>query len=80
MSSMAFSSQSSKSPKNFFLTQLLAILLGAFGAHRFYVGKSGTGLLMLFTAGGFGAWWLLDIVIVTIGKFTDAEGKTIRPR
>lgn len=80
MSSMAFSSQSSKSSKNFFLTQLLAILLGGLGAHRFYVGKIGTGFLMLFTVGGGGAWWLYDIVIVTIGKFTDAQGKAIRAR
>jgi|YelNatPaOPRAMG01_1025707.scaffolds.fasta_scaffold01105_8 TM2 domain-containing membrane protein YozV len=27
---------------------LLCIFLGIFGAHRFYIGKIGTGLLMLF--------------------------------
>ena len=33
---------------------LLCFFLGVFGAHRFYVGKIGTGLLQLFTLGGLG--------------------------
>lgn len=32
---------------------VLCIFLGGFGAHRFYVGKDGTGILCLFTAGLF---------------------------
>lgn len=56
---------------------LLCWFLGYFGAHRFYVGKMGTGLLMIVTLGGFGLWWLLDLVMIVIGQFTDVEGKLV---
>ncbi|MEP7324623.1 MAG: TM2 domain-containing protein, partial [Gemmatimonadota bacterium] len=39
----------------------LAIVLGVFGAHRFYAGKVGTGLLQLGTLGGLGIWYLYDV-------------------
>lgn len=55
----------------------LGVVLGVFGAHRFYVGKVGTGLGMLFTLGGFGLWWLYDIILVATGEFADAEGKRL---
>ena len=51
----------------------LAALLGPFGAHRFYVGKIGTGLLQLITLGGFGIWWIVDHVLITWGSFTDKQ-------
>ena len=56
---------------------LLCWFLGYFGAHRFYVGKMGTGLLMIVTLGGFGIWWLFDLVMIVIGQFTDVEGKLV---
>lgn len=52
----------------------LCFLLGVFGAHRFYVGKVGTGLLQLLTLGGLGAWVLVDMVLLVLGAFRDAEG------
>jgi hypothetical protein len=55
----------------------LAALLGPFGAHRFYVGKSGSGALMLATLGGLGVWWLYDLIIVVAGDFRDAEGRRV---
>ena len=56
---------------------LLCWFLGVFGAHRFYVGKVGTGLLMLVTIGGFGIWWLFDLSMILLGSFTDKEGKRV---
>lgn len=56
---------------------LLAMLLGPFGAHRFYVGKTGTALLQLFTLGGLGLWTLYDIVLIVTGNFRDKEGERI---
>ncbi len=49
-------SSSSDSDSQWVVTLLLAFLLGVIGAHRFYVGKTGTGILMLLTFGGLGIW------------------------
>jgi hypothetical protein len=56
---------------------LLAFVLGPLGAHRFYVGKTGTAILQLVTIGGLGLWWLYDVVMLITGNFTDAEGEKI---
>jgi hypothetical protein len=55
----------------------LAALLGCFGAHRFYVGKNGSGALMVATFGGLGVWWLYDIIVVAAGDFRDANGRRL---
>ncbi len=55
----------------------LCATIGVFGGHRYYVGKVGTGLLMLCTGGGFGIWWLYDMITVCSGSFRDAEGKRV---
>jgi TM2 domain-containing membrane protein YozV len=56
---------------------VLAAVLGPFGAHRFYVGKTGTGLLMLCTLGGAGLWYLYDVIVVAGGSFRDARGNLV---
>lgn len=66
-----------KSEKNWLTTVLLAWLVGVFGVHRFYVGKIGTGILMLLTCGGCGIWTLIDLIMVLMGKFTDKDGNVI---
>jgi TM2 domain-containing membrane protein YozV len=55
----------------------LAVLLGPFGGHRFYVGKTGTGALMLCTLGGAGLWYLYDVIMVASGSFRDAGGRLV---
>lgn len=55
----------------------VGFLLGIFGAHRFYVGKIGTGLLMLVTAGGGGIWWLYDLILILAGEFRDSDGHRV---
>lgn len=53
------------------------MLLGVFGAHRFYVGKTGSGIAMIFTLGGLGIWYLYDVIMIASGQFTDGEGRRL---
>ena len=55
----------------------LCIPLGVFGAHRFYAGKIGTGILQLVTLGGLGIWAMIDFIRLIIGNFGDADGRKI---
>lgn len=55
-------------------TLILCIFLGYFGVHYFYVGKTGTGLLYLFTFGLFGIGWIIDIFRIGCGAFRDKNG------
>jgi len=41
---------------------VLSTFFGCFGADQFYLGFNGMGFLKLFTFGGFGILWLMDIV------------------
>ncbi|CAL9536619.1 hypothetical protein SUDANB121_04169 [Nocardiopsis dassonvillei] len=66
------------SPKNWLTTVLLSFFLGYLGVHRFYAGKTGTGILMLITCGGVGVWALIDFIMVLLGKFEDSEGLPIK--
>ena len=70
-------SSSEISPKSRLVAVLLCFFLGVFGAHRFYVGKIGTGILMLVTVGGLGIWALIDLIFVIIGSFRDKEGRLV---
>ena len=77
-------SRRNNSEKEGWMALLLAFLLGAFGAHRFYVGKTGTAITMLvltLTIFGMlisGIWALIDMIIIICGNFTDAKGKKLK--
>lgn len=57
---------------------LLCMFLGTFGAHRFYVGKIGTGILQLVTLGGLTLWTLIDYLVIIFGNFQDSEGRVLK--
>jgi TM2 domain-containing membrane protein YozV len=60
--------------KSFVTALLLCLFLGWFGAHRFYVGKVRTGILMLLTFGGLCVWQLIDVVMIANGNVRDDKG------
>lgn len=49
-------------PKNKWVALLLCFFLGVFGAHKFYEGKIGMGVLYLFTVGLFGIGVIIDFI------------------
>ena len=65
------------SPKSCLAALLLCWLLGVFGAHRFYVGKIGTGIVQLVTLGCLGIWTLIDLILIIVGSFKDKQGRRI---
>ncbi len=68
-----------RSPKNYIASLLLCFFLGTLGIHRFYVGKIGTGILMILTVGGLYVWQLIDLILIIVGKFRDKQGRFIKP-
>lgn len=63
--------------KSFVATWLFAWLLGYFAIDRFYLGKIGTGVLKLLTLGGFGLWYLIDLILVLAGGQHDKRGRDL---
>lgn len=48
--------------KNKWTAFWLCLLFGYFGAHKFYEGKIGTGILYVCTVGLFGIGWVVDCI------------------
>lgn len=66
-----------KSNSDWVIVLLLCFFLGGLGVHRFYVGKTGTGVAQLLTCGGCGIWVLIDFIQILLGSFEDANGNKI---
>lgn len=63
--------------KSKWTTFVLCLFLGWLGVHRFYVGKTGTGLLWLFTAGFLGVGAFIDLIIILCDGFRDKMGQPL---
>jgi ribosomal protein L40E len=65
------------SNKDYWAAGLLCFFLGIFGAHRFYVGKVGSGIAQLLTLGGLGIWTFCDLMMILTNNFEDIDGSKI---
>ncbi len=63
--------------KSFLITEVLALLLGWLGVHRYYTGYIGLGVLQTLTLGGCGIWALIDFIFISVGKYKDAQGQEL---
>ena len=82
------------SSKSKAVAALLNFFLGTLGIHRFYLGKIGTGIIMLvltiigastaifYVGWAFvaivGIWDLIDFFIIILGKMKDGQGKLVK--
>lgn len=70
------------SDKSKLVAGLLGILLGGFGAGRFYTGHTGMAvaqlLVSVFTCGIGGLWGFIDGIMILVNGGTDAEGRVLR--
>ena len=71
-------SANSVSDKKKYLAAILALLLGFVGAHRFYVGKTESGIFQIITLGGFFLWAIADLIIILFGEFKDSDGRKLK--
>jgi len=63
--------------KSKMLAMALCMFMGWTGAHRFYLGYKVHGAVQLFTFGGFGIWYWVDLILIALGKLPDAEGNAL---
>jgi len=62
-----------KSPKKRLIALLLCLFTFGIGS-RIYVGKAATSMIYFFTLGFFGIGWMIDLLMILVGSFTDKSG------
>jgi len=64
--------------KSWWIAFLLSVFLGFFAADRFYIGRTRSAVVKLLTLGGFGVWWLSDIILIASDYRKDAWGRELK--
>ena len=59
-------------------TMISASTGGIFGFDRFYLGYVLWGLLKMFSVGGIGIWWIIDLIWISHCWIVDANGRTMQ--
>ncbi len=49
---------------NWVLALVMSAVFGQLGVDRFIMGHVGLGILKLITFGGFGVWYIIDIILI----------------
>jgi len=49
---------------NWVLALVMSVVFGQLGVDRFIMGHVGLGILKLITFGGFGIWWIIDVILI----------------
>ena len=66
------------SKRDWLITLLLALFAGVIGLHRFYCGKITSGVIYIFTLGGFfGIGALVDTIMIVCKRFKDEDGAVV---
>ena len=66
------------SEKEWLTTILLSFFVGWLGIDRFYLGYTGLGILKLISLGGFGIWYVIDLILIVTGNLKDSQGLPLR--
>ena len=74
------SSRQRRSDREWSTAFVLSAAAGWLGLDRFYAGTPTLGMLKLFTFGGFGIWWLVDVLLLLSESMCDEERRPIRRR
>lgn len=69
-----------KYTRHYFVTTLIySVLLGFLGMDRFCLGHTGSAVGKLLTLGGFGVWWIVDVVLLVTGGLKPQDGSNWIP-
>ena len=66
------------SERDWLSTLLISLFVGWFGIDRFYLGYTTLGILKLITFGGCGIWYVVDLILIAMGKLDDSQGRPLR--
>ena len=66
------------SDKEWLTAVLLSFFVGWLGIDRFYLGHTGLGVLKLISLGGFGIWYIIDLILIVTGNLKDSQGLPLR--
>ena len=65
-------------PKSWRVAFLLSLFLGFVGADRFYIGRTRSAIVKLLIVGGYGVWWITDLVLIASDWRKDAWGRPLK--